>query len=175
MTLDTLSQFKGKYLDVVRPNLFYVNVAFPTVMTIGTASSRVKWLVQSATLPGRTMGVIEVPFRGVKAKYAGNSVYADYNMTFLQDTNFTLNNAFEGWMEYIESIPAGIRAIDSSYKTLTEVVQLDGRQNAIKNYLMVGSFASDKADNPLGQDANDEASTFDITLTYDYWVSSVSL
>jgi len=78
-------------------------------------------------------------------------------------------------LEYIESAVAGVRANDLSYKTSVEIYQLDGRQNVIKNYILIGAFPNDKADIPLSQDANDEAHIFEITFSYDYYITSVSL
>jgi hypothetical protein len=178
--VDTLDVFqKAHYGDAVRPNLFYVYVNFPSfIINSGGAFSnreQSKWLVQSASLPGRSIGIMEIPFRGLKTKYAGNTIYPDWAASFLQDVNFQLNNAFEGWLEYIESPVAGIRANDLTYKTSVEIIQLDGRQNVIKNYVLIGAFPNDKADIPLSQDANDEPQIFEITFSYDYYVTSVSL
>jgi hypothetical protein len=177
MSIDTLEIFQKKfYPDAVRSNLFYIYINFPTfILNSSDARTKTKWLVQAASLPGRSLGVIEVPFRGVKSKYAGNSIYADWSATFLQDPSFTITNAMEAWMEYIESIPAGIRAVDISYKSTIEIVQLDGRQNAIKNYVLIGAFPSDKPDVSLAQDENDSVQMADFTLSYDYFITSVSL
>lgn len=177
MSIDTLDIFQKKHFtDAVRSNLFYIYINFPPfILNSSDARIKSKWLVQAASLPGRSTGVIEIPFRGVKTKYPGNSIYSDWSVTFLQDPNFILKKAFEGLMEYQESIPAGVRGVDISTKFNCEVVQLDGRQNAIKNYVLMGCILADMSDISLAQDENDSAQTFDVTLSYDYFITAVAL
>lgn len=177
MGLQTLNEFEMKYYpDAVRPNLFYVKINFPSdVITAADLSEKSRWLVQSASLPGRTAGVIEVPFRGAKLKYSGNTVYGDWVATFLQDPSFQLGNAIDLWMEYIESFPVGIRAVDVSYKTTVEICQQDGRQNIIKKYILIGAFPSDKSEVPVGHEENDMVETFDVTWSFDYFLTSLNI
>ena len=72
----TIDSFKaGVTSDFARPNLFQVDLSFPTGITgiDGKAiQNQGKFTVRAANLPSSQIGVIEVPFRGRVLKIAAN-------------------------------------------------------------------------------------------------------
>ena len=80
-----------------RPNQFEVQITFPPAITnlnaaYGRASS---FLVTVAELPGQTMGVTPVYYRGREIKLAGDKVFAPFTCTVLNDTDFQLRDEEE--------------------------------------------------------------------------------
>jgi hypothetical protein len=79
-----------------RPNLFRAIVNFP-----GYAGGDVEltsFMCKAAQLPASIMNVIEVPFRGRQLKLAGDRTFEPWEITILNDTDFTVRNAMERWM-----------------------------------------------------------------------------
>jgi hypothetical protein len=174
--LRTLEQFRGALKGIVRPNRFQANIDFPASVPNRTELNNLAgWLAQSTSLPKSTVGVIEVPYKGAKLKIAGDRTYDSWDVVFIVDRSFKLRSAFEAWMEITNSVIAGTASNDFAYKTNQEVIQEDGAQNPIKNYILVGAFVSDVADIPLAQDSNDQFETFSVTFNYDYHLTSIGV
>ena len=87
-----------------RPNLFEVSIpSFPK-----DVKTQVKWtkevnkdlrfLCKAAQLPASTIAEIPVPFRGRILKVAGDRTFEPWTITIINDENFKLRSAFEGWM-----------------------------------------------------------------------------
>ena len=101
----TIDNFKSSVVsDFARPNLFQVDLAFPTqVISNGTGLSDLgKFTVRAANLPSAQMGIIEVPFRGRVLKIAGDRTFEPWTVTIMNDSKFSLRNAFETWVEKIQ-------------------------------------------------------------------------
>ena len=90
--------------DFARPNLFQVDLAFPSGIINNASLVRLgKFTVRAANLPSSQIGVIEVPFRGRVLKIAGDRTFEPWTITVQNDSNFALRNAFELWASSIQS------------------------------------------------------------------------
>ena len=106
-----ISNFISQIGQGVKPNMFYVEIPFPTAsagLKQGTASaddlSLVNLLCKSAALPASQLGVIEVPFRGRTVKIAGDRTFDTWTATFFNDSGNTLPNpAAPGDLVYTEA------------------------------------------------------------------------
>jgi len=73
-----------------RPNQFQVTINFPSAVAQNTVLNRASsFLVTVAELPGQTIGVTPVYYRGRELKLAGDKVFAPFTCTVLNDTDFT--------------------------------------------------------------------------------------
>ena len=101
----TLDDFKASIVnDFARPNLFQVDLAFPTgIINDASLTNLGKFTVRAANLPASQIGVIEVPFRGRVLKIAGDRTFEPWTITIMNDTKFTLRNAFELWANSIQA------------------------------------------------------------------------
>lgn len=174
MALETtnfnIDTFKAKLGNGgIRPNQFRVNISFPGIATpVGAIPNDVSsFLVNIAELPGQTIGVVPVYYRGREIKLAGDKVFAPFTCTIINDSDFTLRNAFEKWMNLIESntLKTGATAPIDYYQTIN-VTQLDRTGKAIREYILRDAFPTDIS--PIGLDfaANDQLSTFSATFQY---------
>jgi len=85
----------------------------------GGPAGKMEFLCKAASLPASTIGTIEVPFRGRILKIPGDRTFAEWQLTILNDNDFAIKNAFEEWMNLINSHvgnvgPSGILAYYSN-------------------------------------------------------------
>jgi hypothetical protein len=60
-------------------------------------------MCKTAQLPGATLGVVPVQYFGRELKFIGNRQFADWTITVINDEDFIVRNAFERWMNGINS------------------------------------------------------------------------
>jgi len=165
-TAFNINEFKTQLKNGgARPNQFRVQLTFPESAGIPNAAS--SYLVNVAELPGQTIGVAPVYYRGREIKLAGDKVFAPFTCTILNDTDFTLRNGLERWMNLIESNTLKTGAIAPVlYQKPIQVYQLDRQGNELRVYSLNGAFPTDIS--PIGLDfaANDQLSTFSVTFQY---------
>ena len=102
------SAFKSKLIGGgARPNLFEVDVTFPTAVNLGVQgdgtgqfdSENFRFLCKTAALPGSNVTPIEVPFRGRTLKVAGDRTIEPWSVTVINDEDFSHRRAFEAWIQ----------------------------------------------------------------------------
>ena len=105
-----ISAFKSKLIGGgARPNLFEVDVTFPTAVNLGIQgdgtgqfdSENFRFLCKTAALPGSNVTPIEVPFRGRTLKVAGDRTIEPWSVTIINDEDFSHRRAFEAWIQNI--------------------------------------------------------------------------
>jgi hypothetical protein len=105
-----ISAFKSKLIGGgARPNLFEVDVTFPTAVNLGVQgdgtgqfdSENFRFLCKTAALPGSNVTPIEVPFRGRTLKVAGDRTIEPWSVTIINDEDFSHRRAFEAWIQNI--------------------------------------------------------------------------
>ena len=101
----TIDAFKSNVAaDFARPNLFQVDLAFPTELNAAADLTRLgKFTVRAANLPSSQLGVIEVPFRGRTLKIAGDRTFEPWTITVMNDSAFRLRTVFEKWTASIQA------------------------------------------------------------------------
>ena len=63
-----------------------------------------RFLCKAAQLPASTVAEIPVPFRGRILKVAGDRTFEPWTVTIINDEDFNLRSAFEGWMNSINDL-----------------------------------------------------------------------
>lgn len=105
-----ISQFKSKLIGGgARPNLFEVDVTFPTGINLGVQGDgtgqfdkeNFRFLCKAAALPASTVTPIPVPFRGRELKVAGDRSIDVWTVSVINDENFSHRRAFEAWTQNI--------------------------------------------------------------------------
>ena len=104
-----ISQFKSKLRGGgARPNLF--EVAIPNFPDYVGASynnddkQNLRFMCKAAALPASNITPIEVPFRGRTLKVAGDRTFDPWSITVLNDEDFRVRTAFEGWANGISKL-----------------------------------------------------------------------
>ena len=181
----TIDDFKANVAsDFARPNLFQVDLAFPSgIINNASLVNLGKFTVRAANLPSSQIGVIEVPFRGRVLKIAGDRTFDPWTITIQNNSNFALRNAFELWASSIQSYnenftsAAGLGDQDDStgYFADMSVHQLardikDGEKpKVLKSYKFYNVFPSNIAAIDLDYGNNDAIEEFTVELQTQYW------
>lgn len=181
----TIDDFKANVAsDFARPNLFQVDLAFPSgIINNASLINLGKFTVRAANLPSSQIGVIEVPFRGRVLKIAGDRTFEPWTITVQNDSNFALRNAFEIWASSIQAYnenftsAAGLGDQDDSsgYFADMSVHQLardvkDGEKpKVLKSYRFYNVFPSNIAAIDLDFGNNDAIEEFTVELQTQYW------
>jgi len=163
-----INRFKGAFaLEGARPTLFEA-----TIFGLPSANREFTFHCKAAQLPGKTLGMIELPYFGRKIKVHGDLTFAEWTVTVLNEENFSVRNSFELWMSTINQHNANTK-IDSGYKTpLASVTQFGKDGNPVKEYTFQGMWCSDIAGIDVAWDSNDQIEEFTATLQYDWWESA---
>lgn len=167
--------FKASLIDGgARPNQFKVRLSFPTYVSDAlSAAASAPFLVSVAELPGQTVNPAIVQYRGREVKLAGDRVYAPWTITVLNDTEFTIRNALEQWMDGMDDYTGKFGRLNpSEYQKDLEVVQLDRNGNELKTYRVLSAMPVDLSPVALDFGANDQVSTFTVTWQYQHFVVS---
>jgi hypothetical protein len=146
---------------------------FPAFSLPGNAQTKTTFMCKTAQLPGSTLGVVPVQYFGRELKFVGNRTFADWTVTIINDEDFVVRNAFERWMNGINSHNLNVRNPVAStplgYSVDSEVTQFGKAGNTIKKYRFVGMFPSDITPIDVDWSSNDTIEEFSVTLTYQFW------
>lgn len=181
----TIDDFKASVVsDFARPNLFQVDLNFPTgIINESALATFGKFTVRAANLPASQIGVIEVPFRGRVLKIAGDRTFEPWTITVMNDSNFVLRNAFELWANSIQAANENFTAAgtlgdpsdSTGYFADMSVHQLardlkDGQApKVLKSYKFYNVFPSNISAIDLDFGNNDAIEEFTVELQVQYW------
>lgn len=166
------SQMQG---DGARPNLFEVSMPFPAFSLPGSAQTKLSFMCKTAQLPGSTVGIVPVQYFGRELKFAGNRTFQDWTISVINDEDFVVRNAFERWMNGINSHGLNIRTpsaqAPNGYTVDSEVRQYGKNGDVLKKYKFVGVFPTDVSPIDVDWGSNDTIEEFTVTLSYQWWES----
>lgn len=185
----TLTDFRARMVGGgTRSNLFECEINFPQLAIDdsstgqkGELSRKTRFLIKAANLPASTLGVIDVPFRGRNLKIAGDRTFDPWTITVINDTDFSIRNAFERWMNLINKNQDAAGKIDpSEYQREAFIYQL-GRANhenkgtesenipVLKTYKFYGIFPSSVSAIDVSYDSSDTIEEFTVDLQVQWW------
>jgi hypothetical protein len=185
-SLRTLNDFKNRMSGGgARPNLFECELNFPDAAldggTLNNISDKTRFLVKAAQLPGSTINVIDIPFRGRNLKIAGDRTFDPWTITVINDVDFTVRNAFERWMNYMNKHEDNSGELDpGKYQKDMKVYQLgkagvkgdmgtNGDMKVLKAYAFYGTFPTSISAIDLSYDQADTIEEFTVDLQVQWW------
>ena len=164
------SQMTG---DGARPNLFEVSMPFPSFASPANAQTKLTFMCKTAQLPGSTVGVVPVNYFGRELKFVGNRTFTDWTISVINDEDFIVRNAFERWMNGINSHNFNVRnplaLAPLGYSVDSEVTQFGKQGNTLKKYRFIGVYPTDITPIDVDWGSNDTIEEFSVTLTYQWW------
>ena len=174
-----------------RPNLFEVELAFPTAsnlnfmsnastpttetasLTTSGVSDKVPFLVKAAALPASNITPISVPFRGRELKVAGERTFDSWTVTVLNDADFKIRTVMEEWMNAISRLTNGSGEVNpTDYTADAAVYQLDRNGNTLRKYNFLGLFPTNVSEIALSMDTTDTIEEFTVEFQVLYWTAS---
>ena len=172
MTTFNVDTFKSSLTNGgLRPNQFQVQLAFPTyVEGKAIAVTRSTFLVSVAELPGQTVNPAIVQYRGREVKFAGDRTFAPYTMTVLNDTEMSIRSSMESWMSGMEDLTNKKgKLAPTDYQADVNIFQMNRNGDIIRSYSLRDAFPVDLSPIALDFGANDQISTFQVTMQYQYF------
>jgi hypothetical protein len=169
----TLSQIKTAIGLGARPNLFRIYFS-PSVGAATGSDQAVSLLCKAGSLPGSTMGLIEVPMGGGRRyKIAGDRSYAEWTVTIMNDSAGASRKVMEDYQKLfvntdMETPSLGNRNTTAratvTVEQLTEDASIIGRK-----YELINCFPTDISAMDLSYDTTDALQEFTVTWVYDYF------
>ena len=171
-----INDFKAKLAGGgARANQFKVTMPFPGYAQVGGEIEDLAFLCTAAKLPGMTLGVVKVPFRGRTIQMAGDRTFEDWTIDVLNDTNFKLRNAFERWSNGMNNMTDNEGLTNpADYQVDAFVDQLDRNGATIKSYTLRGAFPTIIAPIELTYDEATAIEEFSVTFAYQYFESNTT-
>lgn len=176
----SLQRFRANVTDVARPNRFWVSMGISNDITSFKSDNAVQlltwdnlfeFLVKTASLPGRTIGNIELNWQGMKYNIAGDPTFDEITFTFINHYEFNLRRYFETWQEAIAQMSTNERSQPQKYKSDVIQMQQLGRTQAdiLATYKLFGAYPTSVAAVDLSMESNDQAEEVSVTMKYDYF------
>lgn len=165
-----------------RPNLFEVVIP-GEVPGGGTLPNNFPILCKAAALPASNVASIDVPFRGRIFKVAGDRTFDTWTITVINDQDFGIRTAMEGWMQYVAQYADGSGATNpDSYMRNAFVKQLkrgssttgvgnvtgSGLETAV-TYKFYDVFPTNISAIDLSYDSSDTIEEFTVEFQVQYW------
>jgi len=130
--------------------------------------------VKTASLPGRNITNVPVPYMGLKFNVPGSVEYPGsegYEMTFYADANSQIRQKFEQWSTDIfdDSNSTG-NYFSPKQTAIIDLVQLDSQLNKVAQYQLVG--VSVRNVGPLNYtiaEGTGNVIEFTVTVSFHYW------
>ena len=172
----SVNEFRSQMVgDGARPNLFEVSMPCPVFSAPGNAQTKLTFMCKTAQLPGATIGSVPVQYFGRELKFAGNRTFADWTINVINDEDFIIRNAFERWMNGINSHNLNVRnplaLAPLGYTVDGDVKQFGKTGNTLKRYKFVGLYPTDLSPIDVDWGSNDAIEEFTVTLSYQWWES----
>jgi hypothetical protein len=159
-----LQDFLANVRELARQYQFQLEVVFPTV--IGS-SDLVNILVESTTVPTKTIDPVSSAYAGQPMFLAGMAKFGTWDCTFRIDDNYDIYKKFRAWNELVVGTQTNIASFPSQYKTQFKLYQVDGAGNRLISYQMIGAWISNIEEVTIDYD-NKDISTVKIDFEYDY-------
>lgn len=167
------AEFRSKIKNGgARPNNYEVTITFPDA---GAAAETFKFTCRAASVPGMTIGSVDLAYFGRRVSFAGDRVFDDWNVRVYCGEDMVVRNAFERWSDRLSrlDISTTTHADIAGTAVYSEAkVKLLGKEGEVlKTYTLKNVWPVNVGTVELAWDANDQILEFDATLRLDYFVT----
>ena len=174
MAILGVDDFKAKLAGGgARPNLFKVTLGFPAYAEGDVELT--SFMCRTGQLPASTVPAMPVAFRGRQLQMAGDRVFEPWTTTIINDTNFTIRNSMERWMNGINAHSANTGLTNpTDYQSDLLVEQLDKDASVLKTYNLRGCFPTLVSPIDVAYTSVDEIERFTVEFQVQYWESNTT-
>jgi len=154
-----------------RPNQFRVILPEPTATS--------PFLCDAASLPGQTVDVLPVFYRGREVKLPGERRFDNWIVSVINDENFAIHRFLSAWMERINNKETNSGDVNSKGYTLPLIVQQLSRRNngeaegsatgILRHYKFNNAWPTNIQPIQLNFSDNNNVSRFQVEFAYDYF------
>ena len=175
-----VKNFLAKVAQGVKPNMFEVDIKFPSTVYAEANDNMITMLCKSAALPASSVGTIEVPFRGRSVKIAGDRTFDNWTATFVNDKDMKIRGIFERWLNLINTHEGNTAELfnpssstGDGYSSDIFVTQLEKDSSdggkTLRGYKLWYAFPVSVSQIDLAYDSNDQIEEFSVEFQYSYW------
>jgi hypothetical protein len=131
--------------------------------------------IETASLPGRTINNVQVPYMGLQFNVPGTVTYPGsnaYQVVLRCDQNYDLRSVLEAatFNTFDEYSSTGEYNLPSSDSTLTMAL-LDKKMEPVRYYTLFGVYVQSLADTAYDIKDGGSVATIQATLAYQFWRS----
>jgi len=159
----------------VRPSLFEVVIS-PGIGEDTATLTKFTFTCEASEIPDATISSVQVSYFGRQIKLAGDRTYQDWNVTVINDEDFTVRNMFEAWSNQMNQFVGNLKlSKNNSYKNGSAIVTQYGKSgDKLRSYEFVGIFPTVISNIGLSWSEQNQIQRFGVTFSYDYWVPLVT-
>ena len=182
--MPNIIEFKSRLNGGVRPNLYEVDINFPTgTGEQASLKEQGQYLCRSASLPTHSQGLIEVPFRGRFLKIPGDRTFEAWTATFYNTQDFNLRAAFETWVNLGNQVDENI-GVTGGYQNLMQDIYIrqlskdsvgqpgqtggKDKNKILRVYKLIGAWPTSVGSINVAFDSNDALEEFDVEFQFQY-------
>ena len=137
---------------------------------IPRAGNKIEFLCKAANIPAGTLGEVIVPFRGHNLKLAGERTFEDWQITVINDVEFSVRSGLEAWQEEIQALDSGEGATSTDYLISRAFVeQLNKDDSVLARYEFFNMFPKSIGAIELSYDTVDALEEFTVDFTFSHW------
>ena len=127
-------------------------------------------MCKAANIPAGTLGEVIVPFRGHNLKLAGERTFEDWQITVINDVEFSVRSGLEAWQEEIQGFGTSDGALNTDYLLSRAFVeQLHKDDSVLARYEFFNMFPQNIAAIDLTTDEATAIETFQVTFEFSHW------
>lgn len=152
-----------------RPSQFNVLVTNPINPV---ADIKMPFLCRAASIPGSTLGIINVSYFGRTIKIPGDREFSAWTTAVYNDEDFAVRDAIETWSNAINGLETNIASAGSApgnYKSQATITQYGKDGSELRIYQLNGIWPSEVGQIDLDWDTRDQIETFQVVWQYDSW------
>ena len=137
---------------------------------IPRAGNKIEFLCKAANIPAGTLGEVIVPFRGHNLKLAGERTFEDWQITVINDVEFSVRSGLEAWQEEIQALDSGEGSTTTDYLISRAFVeQLNKDDSVLARYEFFNMFPKNIGAIELSYDTVDALEEFTVDFTFSHW------
>jgi hypothetical protein len=166
----TLDNFRNSFRGV-RGNRFRVMGDFPN--QAGFDATTFEFYCKAASIPGSSIGMIPVGYKGRPVKFSGERTYSDWVVQIYESSVVDLRERFEQWIDFMDSRndhEINYNVSSSQWSIFYDDVngtQSDSKYK--KEIRLINCFPIDVSPIEMSYDVPDTFAEFTVTIAYDRW------
>ena len=167
----SLGQFKGKFGQGIRPNLYTVTSSAGFELTEDEAL-----LIKAAAMPSASLGVVTIPFKGREVKRAGDRTFTDWTISVLCDEENAIHEKFIEWSQGFMGLEDTTRGLSYAQWTVAPLSVALANNSSLgsdipagKTITLVDCWPSEVGTIDFSYDSTDAVAEFSVTIGFDHW------
>ena len=163
----SINSLKNSLTNPAREYLWEILFANPK----GGDTETLMLRARSSVIPGRSVGVIAVPYKqNAPIQYPGKVAFShSFPCTFIEGEDREMWNAFYDWAQSIINVETGIGTPNVKTDLYMNLLDTDGTTSL--KIKVVGCFIKEQSDITVTYEG-EKAIEISIVWSYDYWVKS---